>query len=154
MAAMYICMLKLAPANERYRKAGIFRGAILACSLITTFLFASRFLPLAASVCSMIAVYQEFHGHAELLENKNARLSQKWRSLFLWEIIAGLVLSVVSTFAVMILITMDLDASRIASMIIGVLKIPTWIIDVIYLCYVNKMIAIFQEDSEVRSYDE
>ena len=35
MAAVVVCMFRLTPANERYKKAGIMRAVMLVCTLIT-----------------------------------------------------------------------------------------------------------------------
>lgn len=152
MGVMCICMCKLALANDRYRKAGIYRGAMLVCSLITTFLYASRFLPLAASVFSIIAVYHEFQGHAELAETEDSKLAQNWRSLFMWEILAGFVLSVVSTVVAILLIVLSKDISAITGMIVG--RVPQLVVDCFYLYYLQRMIILFRRENEVPPYDE
>ena len=40
MVGVVVCMFQLAPANERYKKAGIMRAIMLVCTLITAFVYA------------------------------------------------------------------------------------------------------------------
>ena len=65
MVAVVVCMFQLAPANERYKKAGIMRAVMLVCTLVTAFVYASSVLNLAASILSIIAVYQEYNAQPE-----------------------------------------------------------------------------------------
>lgn len=149
MVAMVVCIFQLAPVNERYKKAGIMRAAMLGCTLITAFLFASSILTLAASILSIIAVYQEYSAHSELVADKDAKLSRKWHSLFNWSIVAGLLVGFGSIVAVLIVTMLEMDAVRTTSLIIGILGVPQLAIEIVYLLYLNKMITLFTE-SEVQ----
>lgn len=150
MVAMVICMLQLAPANERYRKAGIFRAVMLVCTLITAFLYASSILTLAASIMSIIAVYQEYSAHSELIAEKDPKLSKNWHSLFNWSLIAGLLVGFGSVVAVLIVTMMEMDAARTSGIIFVVLSVPQLVIEVVYLLYLKKMIGYFQNEGEVQ----
>lgn len=156
MAAMVVCMFQLAPLNGRYKKAGIFRAMMLSCSLITAFLFGSMLLTLAASAFSILAVYQEYSAHSELVSDKDSNLSRKWHSLFYWVFAAAVLLSFGSSVVALILVMPDLEvgaASRISGIIIGLLKIPQFVIDVVYLLYLKKMTGYFQNEGEVYGND-
>jgi len=152
MVAMVVCMFQMAPANDRYKKAGIMRAVMLGCILITAFLYASSLLSLVASILSIIAVYQEYSAHSELVADKDANLSGKWHSLFTWGIIAAVLVSVGSTVAVLIMSLLEMDAVRVASIIIGILGIPQMILDIVYMMYIKKMITILEE-GEVQECD-
>lgn len=151
MVAKIVCMFQLAPANERYIKAGMMRVAMLGCTLITAFLFGSMILTLAASILSIIAVYQEYNGHSELVDEKDAKLSGRWHSLFTWSVLAAVLLSFGTTIAAVILVAADLEggASHISGIVIGLLSIPQSILEIVYILYIKKMLSIF-ENSEVQ----
>lgn len=151
MLTMTVCMLQLAPVNERYKKAGILRAVMLGCALFTAFVFGSTILTLAASIVLIIAVYQEYHAHAELVADKDTKLSGKWHGLFTWSILAAVLLSFGATAVAVILVLADMEggASRISAITIALLSIPQCIIDIVYISYIKKMIAIFNE-SEVQ----
>lgn len=147
MAVAAVFMLKLAPANKRYRKAGILRAAMLACNLITAFLFGSVLLTFAASIFSIIAVYQEYHAHSELIADKDVRLSGKWKNLFVWSIAAALLLTFGASIVAVILMTADMltSTSPISAIAIGLLHIPERVVEIVYILYINKMISILDE---------
>lgn len=149
IVGVVVCMFLLAPANARYKKAGIMRAAMLACTLITVFVYASSILNLAASILSIIAVYQEYNAHAELIADKDSKLSGKWHSLFTWGLIAGILVGFGSTVTVLILTLMESDVVHLTAIIVGVLSIPQMILDLIYMLYLKKMVSIF-ENSEVQ----
>ena len=150
MAATVFCMLQLAWKNKRYQKTAIFRAVMLGCALITSFLFGSYLLTIAASIFSILAVYQEYSAHAELVAERNAALSRKWHKLFYWELAAAMLLSFGSTLAVFLLMSTDvqLDVSRISGMVTMLLKIPQFVIHVVRLLFLRKMIALFLTDEE------
>ena len=148
MVAMVVCMLQLASVNERYKKAGIIRAVMLVCMLVTAFLFVSSILTLAASILSIIAVYQEYNAHSELVAEKDAKLSGKWHSLFTWGIIAAVLVGFGSTVTALIVAMLEMDAVRLTSIIVGILSIPQMILDIVYLMYIKRMIVLFTE-SEV-----
>lgn len=149
MVAVVVCMFQLAPANERYKKAGIMRAIMLACTLITAFVYASAILNLAASILSIIAVYQEYNAHSELIADKDSKLSGKWHSLFTWGLIAGILVGFGSTITVLILTMLQSDVVRLTAIIVGILSIPQMILDLVYMLYLKKMVSIF-ENSEVQ----
>ena len=144
MAGVVICMFRLTPAHGRYKKAGIMRTIVLACTLITAFAFASSILNLAASILSIIAVYQEYHAHAELIADQDSKLSGKWHSLFNWGLVAGILVGFGSTVTVLILTLMESDVVPLTAIIVGVLGIPQIILDLVYALYLKKMVSIFE----------
>lgn len=149
MLAMAISMIKMAPIHPRYQKAGIYRCAMLALTLIAAFIFASSFLTIAASVLSIMAVYQEYSAHSELVDEFDPKLSQKWHSLFNWGIVAAVLVGFASFVAAMLAVMMQFDSLNMSAVIVGILSIPQFIIDVIYLRYIGKMIGYFEGREEV-----
>lgn len=147
--AMVICMFQLAPVNARYRKAGILRAVMLICTLITAFVHASSILTFTASILSIVAVYQEYNAHSELVSDQDAKLAGKWHSLFNWSILAGVLVGFGSVLGALIVAAFEVDVVRVTALVIGLLGIPLMIVDLVYILYIRKMIAIF-ENSEVR----
>lgn len=150
MAATIYCMFNLSCVNNRYKKAATFRAATLGCALITSFLFGSYLLSIAASIFSIVAVYQEYAAHSEVVDEKDMTLSRKWHNLFYWEFIAAILLSLGSSVAAVILMSYELqvDASRVSSIVILLLNIPQFFIQLMRLLYLNKMISLFLIDEE------
>lgn len=151
MLAMIVSMFQLSPANKRYKKAGIMRAVMLGCALFTAFVSGSVILTLTASIVSIIAVYQEYHGHSELVAEIDDQLSGRWNSLFTWSILSAVLLSFGASVVAVILVLADMEggASRISAIAIGLLSIPQCIIDLVYISYIKKMLSIF-ENSEVQ----
>ena len=152
MAGIVFAMFKLVPANDRYKKTGIQLAIVLVLTIATEFLNTGAVLTLIAGILSIVAEYQEYHGHSELIEEKNHQLSGKWTSLFMWSIIVGLVLGFASTAAGVFAALAGVDTEKVAVMIAVALMIPEYIIDIFYILYLKKMIALFEED-KVSEYD-
>ena len=149
MAGMIFAMFKLAPANDRYKKTGIQLAIVLILTIATELMNTGTVLALIAGVLSIVAEYQEYHGHSELIEEKDHQLSGKWTSLFMWSIIVGLLLGFVSTAAGILAAFAGVDTEKAAVMIAAVLLIPEYMIDIFYILYLKKMVAIFEEGNEV-----
>lgn len=147
MAAMVYCMIRMAALNPRYRKSGVLRGIMFACTLITSFVYSSTFLALVVSLLSVFAVYQEYRGHSELIAEMDVSLSEKWHKLFIWSIGASVLVSVGSIVTVMMLMMTDsaLDVSGISGAVTVALGIPRFFVELTYLRYIYKMMSIFTE---------
>ena len=74
MAVMVFAMFKLATANDRYKKAGIQRAIVLALTIATDLLHSGAILTLIAGTLAIVADYQEYHGHSELIEENDHQL--------------------------------------------------------------------------------
>lgn len=142
MIAMIVCMFHLSPVNGRYRTAAILRTIWLATLVAGTLLRIRATLIVGTSILSVIAVYQEYHGHSEMIAEMDENLSKRWNSLFLWSFIAPLLLSIGSSVAMVTATFMNLDVSKITAITTGVMRIPQYVIDVVYLMYLKKMIGI------------
>lgn len=146
MVAMIICMFQIASSNGRYKTAAILRAIWLGTLLLGTLLHIPSVLVLGTSILSIIAVYQEYHGHSEILAEKDIVLSAKWKGLFIWSFIAPLLLSIGSSAAMVISSFMNLDVAKVTAITTGIMRIPQYVIDVIYLLYLKKMLSIFEND--------
>ena len=144
MVAMVVCMFRLAPVNERYKKAGILRAVWLGC-MIASLVFLPSILILTASILSIIAVYQEYSAHSEVVADKDAKLSRNWHSLFNWSIVTGLLVGFGSVVTALIASFAGVEITRITAIITGILSVPQLVIEIVYLLYLKKMSAIFDE---------
>ena len=144
MVAMVVCMFRLAPVNERYKKAGILRAVWLGC-MIASLVFLPSILILTASILSIIAVYQEYSAHSEVVADKDAKLSRNWHSLFNWSIVTGLLVGFGSVVTALIASFAGVEITRITAIVTGILGIPQLVIEIVYLLYLKKMSAIFDE---------
>ena len=152
IAVMVFTMLKLAPANDRYKKTGIQLAIVLILTIATELLNTAAVLTLIAGILSIVAEYQEYHGHSELIEEKDHQLSGKWTRLFMWSIVVGLILGFASTAAGVLAAVAGVDTETAAVVIAAAMMIPEYIIDIFYILYLKKMIALFEED-KVSEYD-
>lgn len=144
MIAMVVCMFRMAPVNERYKKAGILRAVWLGC-MIASMLFLPSILILTASILSIIAVYQEYSAHSEVVADKDAKLSRNWHSLFNWSIVTGLLVGFGSVVTALIASFAGVEITRITAIATGILGIPQLVIEIVHLLYLKKMSAIFGE---------
>ena len=144
MVAMVVCMFRLAPMNERYQKAGILRAVWLGC-MIASLIFLPSILILTASILSIIAVYQEYIGHSEVVADKDARLSRNWHSLFNWSIVTDLLVGFGSMITALIASFAGVEITRITAIVTGILSVPQLVIEIVYLLYLKKMSAIFDQ---------
>ena len=148
MAVMVFSMFKLAPANDRYKKAGIQRAIVLALTIATDLLHFGAILTLIAGTLAIVADYREYHGHSELVEEKDHQLSGKWTSLFMWSIVVGLLLGFTSTAAGVFAAMAGMDTMKATIMIAAILAIPQYVIEILYILYLKKMVAIFSEGND------
>lgn len=152
MAGMVFVIFKLAPANDRYKKTGIQLAIVLVLTIATELLNTGAVLTLIAGILSIVAEYQEYHGHSELIEEKDHQLSGKWTSLFMWSIVVGLLMGFVSTAAGVLATISGVDAEKAVVIIAAIVLIPEYIIDIFYILYLKKMVVLFAED-KVSEYD-
>ena len=144
MVAMVVCMFRLAPVNERYQKAGILRAVWLGC-MIASLVFLPSILVLTASILSIIAVYQEYSAHSEVVADKDAKLSRNWHSLFNWSIVTGLLVGFGSMVTALIASFAGVEITRITAIVTGILSVPQLVIEIVYLLFLKKMSAIFDQ---------
>ena len=148
MAVMVFAMFKLAPANGRYKKAGTQRAIVLVLTVVADFLHSGAVLTLIAGTIAIVADYQEYHGHSEWIEEKDHQLSGKWTSLFMWSIVVGLLLGFTSTAAGIFAAMAGIDTMKATILIAAILAIPQYVIEIIYILYLKKMVAIFSASND------
>lgn len=143
-AAVVICLFQLAPASDRYKKAAVFSAVSLGLNLAATLLLTSL-LTLSASILSILATYQEYSGHSDMVARADPKLSRRWHSLFNWQIIVGVLTAVVSMVAVVALAALEMNTTAITAIVVGALSLVSVVLSVLYLVYLNRMIKLFSE---------
>ena len=122
-------LLKLAGVNERYRTAGICTLVSIVVSTPVTLLADGAgwalavLLPVAA--VALAGEYQEYIGHAEVLEPVDLELSEKWRRLWKWYIgtflalFAGIFVALIFAWLGLLVVL----ASAIGTLVVSILKL-------------------------------
>lgn len=143
-AGIALCLFYLAPANTRFRTAAILTVVSVGLSVLSQ-LMPNSLLTIGISILSIIAAYQEFHGHAEIIEEKDPKLSRRWKNLFVWQIVIGVIAGFSSVAAVVIMVLAEMDLDRITTWVAGAVILVSLIPGVLYLVYLRRMIALVEE---------
>ena len=143
--SVVVCLFQLASVHRFYRISSILKLVVFLCSVLTAFMKEAAILTFAAALSSMIAVFLEYRAHADLIKEKDAKFARKWMKLFLWGIASGVLLSLGSAVSVDLLSCFETDAARITSVIVGILEIPQFIVQFMYVAYLNKMTGLICE---------
>lgn len=138
-----VCMYQLSPMDSHYKKSFILRGVMLILTLITYLLHSSMLLTLAASVLSILATYQEYHAHSELVAQQDEQLSGRWSSLFIWEILVSVLTTVLTMAATLILVMGEIGTSATVAIITVIMKLVSLVLRVLYLVYLNRTAKLF-----------
>lgn len=141
-----LCLSQLSLVSGRYRKAAIFRIIHLAGVLINALLFSSTAIMLAAAICSLLATYQEYSAHSELIATKGPVLSRKWHSLFNWAIATAVLTSFGSMIVSIVSVFIGMDIAAVVTIVMVIVSLPQHIVDVFYLMYLNRMIHLLQKE--------
>lgn len=144
--AMVLCMFQLTSVNARYRKAGILRLVAFVSTFFALIPVVGPVLVFAASILTVIAVYQEYHAHGEVITDKDSVLAEKWNRLFVWELIAGVLITVVTAIITVVLMMLQLDAVQVIAVTTGILQLVGLVINVIYIMYIKKMIDLLGDE--------
>ena len=141
--ATIFVLYKLSPLNARYLKAAIFMGASI---LTTIFLKGLGVLAIVGMICSLIAIYQEYMGHSELIKEADAKLSKNWNSLFNWEIWGGFLIGAV-TAPIVIAIGMVESSSGVVSTAVALLFSEGFslVLNIVYLVLLKRMIKVYAD---------
>lgn len=145
-ALSILALLRLAGADPRYRKAGIYRAVTLGCTLITSLLFSSLLLLTAGSLFSLMATYQEYTAHGELIGEADAPLAYKWNSLFVWSIGVGIVSSLASVVIALLASMAGYSIPVLTNVVIGIITAAELALEAVYLWYLHRTLRMFQEE--------
>lgn len=147
MAALF----KLSSVNVRYRIAfiALLISAIgtIAESLIIApnLMLVISLVSFAGSIAGLVAVYQEYHGHIEVASDAgDSELSRKWCSLFVWQVVIGVVISLISISVSVLGVAADADLEKLVRLLVPVISIPGFILEAIYIYYLKKTLALYE----------
>lgn len=143
-----VCLFRLAPANIRYRKAAVFRTVLFGCSVLTAFGLAASVFTFAGSICSLISIYQEYTGHSEMMNDLDAKLSGKWHTLFLWQIVVGVLSAFASMVATLFVVMLWMETTLAVVVNAGIIGVAGIIVEIIYLKYLNRMCCLIGNTDE------
>lgn len=144
-AATVFLMYKLQSANERYFKAAIFGVVPLIISILGR--LGISFLPLLGAICGLVAQYQEFAAHGELIQQWDPKLANKWGSLFWLQFAVTLISTLLgSVFAAVLVASGSMDMETATAMIVVAVAMVTLLLEVLYLVYLKKTIRLLEQD--------
>lgn len=137
-----IALFHMAPANGHYKTAAILRCVVVGGGLLTLIVGGSLFA-LAVSVCSIISAYQEYKGHSQIVAEKDTKLSHKWNSLFIWQLVVGLLTGFVTSAVTVVGVITGISVATLVSVTLIVTTIVSACVQVFYLMYLKKMQSYF-----------
>ena len=143
-AVMLVALFKLAPVNERYRKAAVLTVVTLVGGMLVS-VVKMNLLTMAVSVCTIIASYQELNALSEMVAPKDPKLSSRWHSLFYYELAAGLISGFVSSAGVVIAVLADVEADTIISVALLFVMAVGVVLGLFRMLYLKQTLALYQE---------
>ena len=153
LAILYL--FQLGRANKRYRKSAVFSTVLFCYSLfnLVTSLFPAAYykalsnyeygpltvgilLPLL-SLLSILAVYQEYHAHADEIKVLDPKLSGNWHVLFNYTLAGSIMRSAISWTVVLLVVEGYLNTSTadISRFLAGGID---FVLQLFYLVYLEK----------------
>jgi len=144
-AATVFLLYKLQPSCERYFKAAIFRAVPLILGILGR--LGISVLPLLAALCGIVAEYQEFASHGELIQAWDTKLAGKWSSLFWLQFAVSIITTLLgSVFTAVLVAGGGMDMETATAMLTVVVAMVTLLLDVLYLVYLRKTIRLLEKD--------
>lgn len=131
-AAVLYPLLRLIPHKARYKKALLFAGAALILNLLGI-----QSLALAASLCGIVAHFQEYYAHGELGAQAEPALAGKWSNLFWIQFAVELM-----GFLLVNLIASGTVTSPIVAMGTVAISLVSVLLRVLYLVYLYQTIQV------------
>lgn len=142
-AGTAVCIYGLAAASPRYRKAAIMMALAVALQILSK-LGLTSLLTLTSSILTIIASYQELYGHSDVVKQADPKLAENWRSLFVWQIVIGVLSGLSSVAAVVIMLLANMEQDQIVQLVAGAIVLVSLIPGVLYLVYLRRMLRLFQ----------
>lgn len=147
---MIWCLFQLQPVNPRYRKAAILLAVTQLCGLAGTLIsMGGTVLSFAASICAIIANYQEYNGHSELTDGLDPKLSRQWNSLFLWSIGVGMLGGFASMVTVAIGALAGMDSEMLVSVAVAAILVVEVAFEAVYLRCLNRTLRLLDQKTDI-----
>ncbi len=139
-----VVFFQLAPANARYRKAGIWMAVSTVGSILYAFMQISL-LSLLVSISSIVVTYQQYEAHSEVTEALDPKLSHNWHSLFWWQMCVGLLSGFASVAGVVIGVSAGAESAAIVFVVTLAVGALSVIMEVIALIFMKKTYSLFAD---------
>lgn len=149
-AASVYLLFRLRDVNPRYLKAAVF-SAVAWVGIRIGF----TPLTLVGLVCSIIAQYQEYHGHSELVEDRDAKLAGRWNSLFWAQFAVSLILGLVVSLFGMVLVMLSGSDTELTTAVTSILTVVlSLVMKVLYLVYLHRTVKLLETEFVVEGVKE
>ena len=136
------CLYSLAPVNERYKKAAILSAVAFVLSVIMKFSgigFIIGLIFIVCMVCNLVAMYQEYGGHSDVLVTIDNKLSKNWHTLFNWQVFGSIVVAIIGAPVIIVAaVAFLLDANVISILTTVLISCFDIILDVFYLVFLKR----------------
>ena len=137
-------LFNLAVVNVRYRKAAIFYCISVGGSIVLSLLHISA-LTIVLSICSIIASFQELNAHSEITATRNARLSERWHSLFYLEMFAGIIVVFLGMIPAIIAVFAGVDTDVITSIMAIILALVNIAVRLLHVMYLKQTVDLYDK---------
>lgn len=144
--ASAIVLFSLAQAGGCYRLAGILGGIAAAGNLLLTLIgSAGGVLAMALNICALVGLYNEYKGHAELIQEQEDTLARRWTKLFVWNIVLSLVSMLLAINVSVLGAAAGMSVGTMTMLGVAMAAIPAMVVDVLYLVYLNRTRHLVEE---------
>ena len=150
LIATMVVLFHLMPLNERYKKALILRGVGVVLALFTSV----PVLVIAAVICSMIYSYQEYHGHAEMIEVMDEKLAKNWHRLFYWEIFSGLIAGLASGVIIAVgVVAFPVSTETLTSITLVISEGVSLLLCLVYMRFLKRTYTVYGKCEKIEMND-
>lgn len=146
VATMYL-LFRLKDSNARYQTAAILFAIPLVAGLLN--LLDVTILTLVGSICGLVAEYQEYKAHGELVEERDSKLASQWGGLFWMGFVVAILTTLVGTVISVFLAAYGMDMDGIAVMITVAVTAVGLLLKVLYLSYLNRTIKLVENETVI-----
>lgn len=136
-----VILFQLGPVNPRYQIAAICQAVSVIGGALAYFapgMLVLNLVRIGAGICSIVALFEEYYGHGELVAERDARLSGHWRALFIWELVVSLLSGVVTAFIVVVGVMAEIDALTLTTVSVAVVAFAGGVVQIFYLLYLKR----------------
>lgn len=137
-----ICLFQLAPANKYYKNAAWYRACMLAVGLIQAMSDLTAALSPLSTVFMLLATYEEYTAHGELVKDLDAGLSGKWHKLFIRQIIWNVVFLIIAIPLAFLLTMFGFYGADVISVVGMALQV---VFTVVHIRYLKRAVRLLQD---------
>ena len=149
-AGAVVCLFLLVPLHPRFRKAAGFSLAAWITALGASAGILGIILLLTSSICSIVGVYHEYSTFSEITAQSDPVLGKRWKGLFYWELLSGVILGTVGSLIGTVLVLVAPESGTLVSTGISwALEILTLVLQGMYLWYLRRTTLLLKEKSEL-----